>query len=108
MMPQVQEYPAACQQYCELLGEYSLVYYFSLGLQRPLVPGAIQRLTEIQAPTLIIVGERDDDEVLAQAELLAAGITTNRKAVVPATRHMLNMEQPEESNRVDLDFLRWY
>ena len=106
MMPHAQEYPAAHQRYRELLGEYSFVHYFSPGLQQPLVPGAVERLAEVQVPTLIIVGDRDSEEVLTQAELLAAGIATNRKVVVPGARHMLNMEQPEEFNRIVLEFLR--
>lgn len=106
MMPHAQEYPAAHQRYRELLSEYSFVHYFSPGLQQPLVPGAVKRLAEVQAPTLIIVGDRDSEEVLTQAELLTAGIATNRKVVVPGTRHMLNMEQPEEFNRIVLEFLR--
>jgi len=106
MMPQEEEYPAAHQQYRELLSEYSFVHYFSRGLQQPLVPGAAERLAEVQVPTLIIVGDRDSEEVFTQAELLAAGIATSRKVVVPGARHMLNMEQPEEFNRIVLEFLR--
>jgi pimeloyl-ACP methyl ester carboxylesterase len=106
MMPQAQEYPAAHQRYRELLGEYSFVHYFSPGLQQPLVPGAAERLAEVQVPTLIIVGDRDSEVVSTVAELLAAGIATSRKVVVPGVRHMLNMEQPEEFNRIVLEFLR--
>ncbi len=106
MMPQAQEYPAAQQRYRELLSEYSFVHYFSPGLQQPLVPGAAERLAEVQVPTLIIVGDRDTEEVSTVAELLAAGIATSRKVVVPGVRHMLNMEQPEEFNCSVLEFLR--
>jgi 3-oxoadipate enol-lactonase len=94
------------QRYRELLSEYSFVHYFSPGLQQPLVPAAVERLAEIRVPTLIIVGDRDSEEVFTQEELLAAGIATSRKVVVPGARHMLNMEQPEEFNRIVLEFLR--
>jgi pimeloyl-ACP methyl ester carboxylesterase len=106
MMPQEEEYPEAHQRYRELLGEYSFVHSFSPGLQQPLGPSAIERLAEVQVPTLIIVGDRDSEEVLTQTELLAAGIATSRKVVVPGARHMLNMEQPLEFNRIVLEFLR--
>ncbi len=105
MMPQAHEYPAAHQRYRELLGEYSFVHYFSPGLQQPLVPGAVERLAEVQVPTLIIVGDRDSEEVFTQTELLASGIATSWKVVVPGVRHMLNMEQPEAFNRIVLEFL---
>jgi pimeloyl-ACP methyl ester carboxylesterase len=52
------------------------------------------------------LGVRDSEEVSTVAELLAAGIATSRKVVVPGARHMLNMEQPEEFNRIVLEFLR--
>jgi pimeloyl-ACP methyl ester carboxylesterase len=106
MMPQAQEYPAAHQRYRELLSEYSFVHYFSRGLQQPLGPSAAERLAEVQVPTLIIVGDRDSEEVLTQAELLVAGIATSRKVVVAGARHMLNMEQPLEFNRIVLEFLK--
>lgn len=106
MMPHEEEYPAAHQRYRELLSEYSFVHSFSPGLQQPLVPAAVERLAEVQVPTLIVVGDRDSEEVLTQAELLATSIATSRKVVVPGARHMLNMEQPEEFNRIVLEFLR--
>jgi 3-oxoadipate enol-lactonase len=105
MMPQATEYPVAHQRYRELLGGYSFIHYFSPGLQQPLEPSAVGRLAEVQVPTLIIVGDRDSEEVLAQSELLAAGIATSSKVVVPGARHMLNMEQPEQFNRIVLEFL---
>lgn len=106
MMPQEEEYPAAHQRYRELLSEYSFVHYFSPGLQQLLGPSAAERLAEVQVPTLIIVGDRDSEEVFTQAELLAAGIATSKKVVVPGARHMLNMEQPLEFNRIVLEFRR--
>ncbi len=106
MMPQAQEYPAAHQRYRELLSEYSFVHYFSPGLQQPLVPAAVERLRDVEVPTLILVGDRDSEEVLTQADLLAEGIATSRKVVVSGSRHMLNMEQPEEFNRYVLEFLK--
>ncbi|GCE15551.1 alpha/beta fold hydrolase [Tengunoibacter tsumagoiensis] len=105
MMPHAQEYPAAYQQYRHLLKAYSFSHYFSRGLQQPLVPGARERLAAVQVPTLIIVGDRDEEEVSTVAELLSAEIATSRKVVVPGVRHMLNMEQPDEFNRIVLEFL---
>src|SRR5205807_1973878 len=74
MMPRTQEYPAAHQRDRELLSEYSFVHDFSPGLQPPLVPAAVERLRDVELPTLILVGDRDSEEVLIQADLLAEGI----------------------------------
>ena len=72
---------------------------------RPLEPPAIGRLAEIQAPTLIILGDLDTSGTLAMADFLARGIAGARKVVIPGTAHMVNMERPGEFNRVVLDFL---
>lgn len=66
---------------------------------------AIDRLAEIRAPTLIIVGDRDQPDLLENAELLASGIAGARKVVIPGAAHMVNMERPQEFNQIVLDFL---
>src|SRR5512139_1589824 len=45
----------------------------------PLQPAAIHRLKEIDVPTLIILGDRDDENIAAIASLLAANIHGARK-----------------------------
>jgi 3-oxoadipate enol-lactonase len=68
-------------------------------------PAAAQRLAEIRVPTLIIVGDADVREILAIADTLMAGIAGAQKVVIPNTAHHLNMEKPEEFNKVVLNFL---
>jgi 3-oxoadipate enol-lactonase len=72
---------------------------------RPLHPPAIRRLAKIQVPTLVIVGDLDASGVQAAADILAQRIAGARKVVFQGAAHMVNMEQPEEFNRVVLDFL---
>jgi pimeloyl-ACP methyl ester carboxylesterase len=74
-----------------------------LGIRRD--PAAIRRLTEIRAPTLVIVGGQNSFNAQEKANLLEVGIPSARKVVLPGAYHMVNMEQPEEFNRVVLDFL---
>ncbi len=76
-----------------------------LGEERRLEPPAIDRLGEIRAPTLVIVGDLDNPPVVAGADLLASGIAGARKVVIGGTAHFPNMERPEEFNRLVLDFL---
>lgn len=68
-------------------------------------PPAAQRLSRIGAPTLIVVGDRDEPEILRTAEALEVGIPNARKAVMQGAGHMVNLEKPSEFNRLVLDFL---
>ncbi len=68
-------------------------------------PSAAGRLSEIRVPTLIIVGDQDVELILAIADKLEEGIAGAKKVVIPGTAHHLNMEKPEEFNRVVIEFL---
>jgi 3-oxoadipate enol-lactonase len=63
------------------------------------------RLCEITAPTLVVVGELDDETPLAYSEALAAGIPGARLEVVAGSGHLSNLEQPEAVNRLLAGFL---
>ncbi len=75
--------------------------------QPPQIPEwtTTSRLGEIQAPCLIVIGERDQPYMIEIADFLERGIPNARKVVIPRAAHMVNMEQPEEFNRVVLEFL---
>ncbi len=68
-------------------------------------PPAIGRLSEVSAPTLVIVGDKDLQPVLESADLLASSIKGARKVVIHDAAHLPNLEHPEEFNRIVLDFL---
>jgi pimeloyl-ACP methyl ester carboxylesterase len=68
-------------------------------------PPAVGRLGEIQVPTLVLIGDLDMPGILEIAGLLEKGISGAKKAVIPGTAHMVNMERPAEFNRIVLDFL---
>jgi 3-oxoadipate enol-lactonase len=74
-------------------------------IPRPPSKPAIQRLSEIAVPTLVIVGDQDQPDMLAIADLLAEEIPHARLAVMSGTAHLPHMEQPEAFNRIVLDFL---
>jgi 3-oxoadipate enol-lactonase len=96
--------PAVRQRIHEMeLHNLSLGTDESLGQQ--LDPPAIGRLSEIHVPTLVIVGDRDVSGIQKVADLLAAGIAGARKVVIHDTAHVPNMEQPEQFNRLVLDFM---
>ncbi len=68
-------------------------------------PLAAGRLSEIHVPTLIIVGSEDVEFILSIADNLERDIVGAKKVVIPRTAHHLNMEKPQEFNRVVIDFL---
>ena len=53
------------------------------------------RLAEITAPTLVLVGEYDEETPLAYAEALAAGISRARLQIIPGAGHLSNLEAPD-------------
>ncbi len=69
-------------------------------------PPAADRLHEINAPTLIIHGDKDVPAVPLIAEKLGREIRGARKVTMQGTAHVANMEHPCEFNRIVLDFLR--
>jgi len=56
-------------------------------------------------PTLVIVGDRDVEDIRDAAEELGRGIRGARLVVMPGVAHVPNMERPEEFNGLVLDFL---
>jgi pimeloyl-ACP methyl ester carboxylesterase len=76
-----------------------------LGEEVPPDPPAADRLSEIQAPSLVVVGDSDQPFTLAAADLLASELPNARKVVMRGTAHLPNMERPEEFNGIVLEFL---
>lgn len=74
-------------------------------LSQRLDPPAAERLGEVRIPTLVILGERDAPVIAAIGEKLANGISGAKKVVIQDADHLPNMRNPEEFNRVVLDFL---
>ncbi|MGH3147337.1 MAG: alpha/beta fold hydrolase, partial [Rubrobacter sp.] len=66
---------------------------------------AVDRLSEIRARALILVGDADQPRTIAAADLLARELPNAQKVVVTGTAHLPNMERQEEFNRLVLDFL---
>ena len=64
----------------------------------------IDSLTEIDVPTLIIVGERDR-EYLAPTDYMAEKIPGARKIVIPNAGHAPNLHQPDLFNHALKEFL---
>ncbi len=78
----------------------------NVALNRPLTPPAAERLAEITVATLIIQGEADIQDFQKVGALLEERISGARRIVVSEAGHLVNMERPDEFNRILLGFLR--
>ncbi|MHB8599530.1 MAG: alpha/beta fold hydrolase [Ktedonobacteraceae bacterium] len=74
--------------------------------EQELQPPAITRLAEVRVPTLIIVGNLDLPDKLELTEQLATSIPGARREIIAGAAHMVTMEQPQEFNRIVLNFFR--
>ena len=68
-------------------------------------PVAVRRLHEIDAPTLVVVGDKDVPTVMEAADLLMNSIPDVQKTVNEDAAHLPNLEHPAKFNRAVLDFL---
>ena len=67
-------------------------------------PPTAERLADLKAPTLVLVGSRDGANLLNIADTLAAGIHGARKVTIPGASHHPPVETPHEFNRALLNF----
>jgi 3-oxoadipate enol-lactonase len=75
------------------------------GQPRPLEPPAVGRLAEVNVPTLVTWGDLDVPDVPAGGAAMVSGIAGARQHVFEGAAHMINLEFPDEFNRLVLDFL---
>jgi pimeloyl-ACP methyl ester carboxylesterase len=71
----------------------------------PLEPRAADRLAEVAAPTLVIVGELDQPDMMDIGEHLAASMPHARMVRMPGVSHLPPMEAPNEFVRIVTEFL---
>lgn len=67
---------------------------------------AARFLSEIQVPTLVLVGEYDIPDVHSHAGVIHFGIPGARREVILNSGHLIPVEQPDEFNRAAFRFLR--
>ena len=71
-----------------------------------LEPPAADRLSEVQAPTLVVLGDKDAPDIQAIGRLIHNGVAGSQLVTLRDVAHMLVMEQPKEFNRVRERFLQ--
>lgn len=65
----------------------------------------LNRLSEIEMPTLIMVGEDDPGTPVSASEAMHQRIANSRLVIIQSARHLSNVEQPEAFNANLLTFL---
>ena len=71
----------------------------------PIEPPARERLGDVRAPTLVVVGELDQPDMMAIGEHMAASIPDARLTVMLGVAHLPPMEAPDEFVTVVEEFL---
>lgn len=71
----------------------------------PLDPPAIQRLSEISCPVLVIDSTLDHPEMARAARLIQEQIPGAIHKTIDGAAHLPNMEKPDDFNHILLDFL---
>jgi pimeloyl-ACP methyl ester carboxylesterase len=74
------------------------------GEPQPLRPPAVERLSELQAPLLVVIGTLDEPETVDTCRYLAAHVPGARLEIFEGAAHMLNLEQPERFTRLIREF----
>ncbi len=104
--PQPRDRPVVYQHFRQMLDDHDFQDYLNPARERHLSPRAIERFDEVHVPMLVIVGDQDKLEVGAMAELLEAGVVDVQLVTLRGTGHFVNMERPQQFNRLVDTFLK--
>ncbi|WP_310728745.1 alpha/beta hydrolase [Streptomyces sp. N2A] len=69
-----------------------MVHADGLGAGLPIEVGAIDRLGEIQVPTIVLDGDLDSTDIAANAHAIALTVPGARRIRIPGAGHMVNLE----------------
>jgi len=75
------------------------------GQPKDMDPPAVERLAEVRAPTLVMIGTVDEPGSIARGRFLAASVAGARLEEFEGVAHMIQLEAPERFERLVLDFL---
>jgi pimeloyl-ACP methyl ester carboxylesterase len=103
----VRDRPAArARMHRMMVDNFKALAYLASGvITYPATP-TIERLGDIRAPTLVMIGSLDGQSLTNTADTLTSQIRGARKVVVAGASHHPPVETPAEFNRLLLDFLR--
>jgi pimeloyl-ACP methyl ester carboxylesterase len=97
--------PRSAPRMKQMVGDYSGWHWLNPDPGVPVKPLAIDRLREIRARTLAMVGADDEPDFHAIADILASDVPGARKLELAGAGHMPPLERPDEFNAAVLEFL---
>jgi pimeloyl-ACP methyl ester carboxylesterase len=100
-----QQKPDVGRRLARMVSDYSGWHWHNDDPRQRLQPSTLPRLGSITAPTLIIVGERDEPDFRLMADTFERGIPASQKVIMSGVGHMANMEDPEQFNAIVRHFL---
>lgn len=68
-------------------------------------PPAIRQLNKIKIPTLIVTAEFDMEPCIEIADIMEKEIEGSKKVSIKGAGHLMNMDKPEEFNKLVKDFI---
>lgn len=68
-------------------------------------PKAIESIASVKVPVLIIDGDKDLPYITANSAYLEKNIPGAKRVVMKDVAHMMNIERPEELNKLVMDFM---
>jgi pimeloyl-ACP methyl ester carboxylesterase len=89
-----------------MVDNFKALSYLVPGLITYPAPPTIERLGDIRAPTLVMIGSLDGASLKNIADTLASNIHGARKVVIAGASHHPPVETPREFNRLLQGFLR--
>ncbi len=105
-MAPAMENPALAPRIRKIAHENKHVFLNIPLLGHRLNPPAMQRLAELHSPILLVVGDRDVNDILSICGILEVRTAQAKKVIIRQAGHMVNMEKPAEFNQAVLAFLR--
>jgi pimeloyl-ACP methyl ester carboxylesterase len=77
----------------------------SASYSKDLDPPAAGRLASISAPTLLLLGDRDAEQIRFIADRVASGIPGTVRKTIPGADHLINLSRPREFDEAVREFL---
>lgn len=101
----LKSHPEARRKYIRMVKDNPQTFLWDPALIQSLDPPAVDRLEEIEVPTLLIDSRNDLSANRDIVALLEARIPHSKRVTIDQCSHMVNLDQPERFNRCLLDFL---
>ncbi len=101
----LRRFPDRFQRLREMVLAYPAADYHEGAQPAGYAPTVVDRLHEITAPVLVVVGENDVPDFRLVADLLAENLPSARKLVLPDCGHVPPLEQPDAFNAALIAFL---